>query len=625
MRSSSLSVLAISIVLPAISAPAFSQTETTLDPVVVSGGLTPMRAADYGRAFSVVTAEEIEKRGITTVQDALRAVPGVSVNGTGREMGQVRIRGGEGDHTLVLIDGVPAAGGSREYMFAGLETNNIERIEVLRGPQAAFFGSNASSGVINIITRKAEGTGYGGQFELGNGHNVSAYTQVRGQNGGLRVSFGELKDNGHDLSGSNGEKDGMSRQWAQLSGDWQATERLSFSMLARWADEVHENDPEPDTGTGTNLTNILSDDPDSGSFRQEHALSFAARYGRTDERVVHHLSVANVISKSRWYLNNVPDRAETRSLKYRAEIGLDGSVASAGHVLNLLAERQLENFIGAYQPLTKRQQSSFAAEYRGNLADNLSLQFGLRHDLNTVYDDFTSWNAAISYQINDQIRLHASAGRARVLPTWSELYTVTSNFVGNPNLKPEINNSIDLGVEFSTADGRGLVDVTLFKERLKNEIYGVSNGTSSSPVNRVEDSDRQGVEVSGRWAMNQQLSFGANYTWLDATEWDGSPEIRRPKHELGLNATWVSQDDRLTLNGNLRLVSGNWDKARLSTGTVTAKMPTYAVVNVAASYKLRDNLTLTGRVNNLFDKDYADAWDYKSPERNIWVGVKADF
>src|SRR5690606_36821774 len=102
MRSSSLSVLVLSVMLPAISAPAFAQTETTLDPVVLSGGLTPMRAAGYGRAFSVVTAEEIEKRGITTVQDALRAFPGVLVNGTGREMGQVRIRGGEGDHTLVV-------------------------------------------------------------------------------------------------------------------------------------------------------------------------------------------------------------------------------------------------------------------------------------------------------------------------------------------------------------------------------------------------------------------------------------------------------------------------------------------------------------------------------------------
>ncbi|WP_158617326.1 TonB-dependent receptor plug domain-containing protein [Falsigemmobacter faecalis] len=623
MRSSSLSVLTLSLVLPAVSVPAFAQTETALDPVVLSGGLAPIRAADYGRAFSILTAEEIEKRGITNVQDALRALPGVSVNGAGREMGQVRIRGGEGDHTLVLIDGVPAAGGSREYMFAGLETNNIERIEVLRGPQSAFFGSNASSGVINIITRKAEGTGYGGQLELGNGHNASVYTQARGKNSGLRLSFGELKDNGHDLSGSNGEKDGMSRQWAQLSGDWQATERLSFSVLARWADEVHENDPEP--GTGTNFTNILRDDPDAGSFRQEHALTFGARFGRNEERIVHHLSVSNVISKSRWYTNIVADRAETKSLKYRAEIGLDGNVASAGHVINLLAERQLENFVGAYQSLTKRQQSSFAAEYRGDLQDNLSVQVGLRHDLHTVYDNFTSWNIAASYQVNDQIRLHSSAGRARVLPTWGELYSVSTSFVGNPNLKPEINNSIDLGLEFSTTDGRGVFDITLFKEELRNEIYSVWNGSSSTPTNRSAPSKRQGVEFSGTWAAHDQLTFGANYTWLDAQEWNGRPETRRPRHELGLNATWASQDSRLTLNGNLRLVSGNWDTAWLSTGSVTAKMPSYAVVNVAANYRLRDNITLTGRVNNLFDKDYADAWDYKSPERNIWVGVKADF
>ena len=127
----------------------------TLDPVLPSGGLFPIVADAYGRAHTVLTAEEIEEHGIRSVQDALHEVPGVAVNSTGSSFTQVRIRGAEANHTLILIDGVPATGGNDEYILTGLETANIERIEVLRGPQSVYFGSNASAGVVNIITRKA--------------------------------------------------------------------------------------------------------------------------------------------------------------------------------------------------------------------------------------------------------------------------------------------------------------------------------------------------------------------------------------------------------------------------------------------------------------------------------------
>ncbi|MCZ4257203.1 Plug domain-containing protein [Sulfitobacter sp. G21635-S1] len=140
------SVLASAAVVPFFTTAALAQDHFDLGEIIVSGGLTPIEAEAPGRAASVVTAQQIEERGIATVQDALRALPGVSVNGSGSSFTQVRLSGGEANHTLILIDGIEASGGDGEYILSGLETANIERIEVLRGPQSVYYGSNASGG-----------------------------------------------------------------------------------------------------------------------------------------------------------------------------------------------------------------------------------------------------------------------------------------------------------------------------------------------------------------------------------------------------------------------------------------------------------------------------------------------
>lgn len=148
--------------LAPLAAPAQETTTAAdtlvLDPIVIPGGLSPLRAADYARSYSVMTAAEMAARGVSSVQDALRRLPGVAVTSTGDSFTQVRIRGSEYNHVLVLIDGVEAnSPGSGEYLFAGMDLGDVERIEVLRGPQSTTFGSNAGAGVIAITTRGGTG------------------------------------------------------------------------------------------------------------------------------------------------------------------------------------------------------------------------------------------------------------------------------------------------------------------------------------------------------------------------------------------------------------------------------------------------------------------------------------
>lgn len=607
--------------LSAFAMPAQAQEPTALDPIIVSGGLTPIEAARYGRAASVITAQEIEERGILSVQEALRAVPGVSVNGTGHSSTQVRIRGGEGNHTLILIDGVEAAGGDGEYILTGLETANIERIEVLRGPQSVYYGSNASAGVINIITKK--GTGgfeHGGSAELGAGWMASGFVAYRDARGGLSLGVTKRDDEGWDYSGSDGEKDGITRQTLTLAGDYEVAEGLRLGFTYRKSEERYEYDS--NSYTAMTADQYVVDDPTQFSNRDEQTMQVYADYTGPGGRMSGRLSYERT-NNAQGDNGFAPTETEGDALRLRLSYGLDGPVSSGAHILSLLAEHETDS--SSSNPLYARENDSVALEYRGSFAGGLDVQLGARFDDNSVFGDSVTWTAAASYTLAGGIRLHASAGTGVVNPSYFELYANSFGYTGNPTLDPERNKSFDIGVEVPFAQGRGVIDVTYFNETLTDEITSVSTGPSTySYINQTGDSDRQGVEVSGRFAATDNLDLRLNYTWLDASNPDGSIEVRRPKHELGLGATLRTFGGRGTLSADARYVAGNYD-TQFFGSYATARLPDYWKVDLAATYDVSDNVSLNARVENLFDTDYSDSWGYASRGRTIYVGLSAQF
>ena len=609
----------------ALSAPAQAQDTVTLSPIIVSGGLTPIAAARYGRAASVITAQEIEERGILSVQDALRAVPGVSVNGTGHSSTQVRIRGGEGNHTLILIDGVEAAGGDGEYILTGLETANIERIEVLRGPQSVYYGSNASAGVVNIITKK--GTGgfeYGGSAEYGAGWMASGFVAFRDDRGGLSLGATKRDDEGWDYSGADGEKDGITRQTLTLAGDYEVAKGLTLGFTYRTSEERYDYD---NTNSGaTAPSGYVVDDPSQFSNRDEKTMQVYAEYETPGGQLTGRLSHERT-ENAQGYNGFTPTVTKGEATKLRLSYGLDGAVSEGGHILSLLAEREADS--ASSNPVYARKNDSLALEYRGSFDSGLDLQLGARYDDNSVFGDSVTWNAAVSYQMDSGVRLHASAGTGVVNPSYSELYSNSTwsgiTYLGNPALNPERNRSFDIGVEVPFAEGRGIVDVTYFNETLTDEITSVQTGaTTYSYANQAGDSKRQGIEISGRFAATEDLDLRFGYTYLDATNPNGSVEVRRPKHELAIGATLTTFGGRGTLSADARYVAGNFDTQYFGS-YATAQLPDYWAVDVAASYEVNANLRLTARVENLFDTAYSDSWGYASRGRTVYVGLSSSF
>ncbi|QEW17893.1 Colicin I receptor precursor [Marinibacterium anthonyi] len=606
---------------------------TELGEIVVSGGFTPIEAQRYGRAATVITAEEIEARGITTVQDALRAVPGVQVNGSGDSFTQVRIRGGEANHTLVLIDGIEAAGGDSEYVFSGLDTANIDRIEVLRGPQSVFYGSNASAGVINIITRSGGyGSEYGGTVEVGtDGYRGSARVSTRTDKGGLAFNTAYDDDKGYDLSGSDGEKDGIRRGTVQLTGDYLVTPDLTLGFNFRRSEERYREDSTD--YLATTADQYVVDDPVPYSDRHEQIAQVWGQYDSLGGRLTHRLSYERTdfdqsANGGAW------TETDTQSAKYIASFGIDGpAVDTASHLLNVFLEWQRDS--SSTNPLYERETSSVALEYRGTFDNGLSIQLGARRDVNDVFADATTWTASGSYTTATGIRLHASAGKGIVNPTYFELYSDedygTQVYLGNPDLKPEENTGFDLGVELPFLQGRGLVDVTYFNETLTNEIVSyfagvdpVSGASVFSYENEDGDSPRQGVELAAQLAATDALSLRLSYTYLDAENPDGSVEIRRPRHDILLSATHDIFGGRGSVTGDLHYVAGNYDTQYWG-AYATEELANYATVDVSAQYDLTDNLVLTGRITNLLDKEYSDVWGYASRGRAAYIGLRASF
>ncbi|WP_254604366.1 TonB-dependent siderophore receptor [Leisingera sp. ANG59] len=631
MRKASLSLAAALAAAPAI-ATAQDSVVTDLGEIIVSGGFTPVEAQKYGRSVSVLTSEEIEDRGITTVQDALRSVPGVMVNGSGDSFTQVRIRGAEANHTLILIDGVEAAAGDSEYILSGLDTANIERIEVLRGPQSVFYGSNASAGVINIITKSGGiGTEYGGSAEAGSdGYRASARVSSRTERGGIAFSFAHDNDDGYDASGEGGEEDGIRRNTLQLKGDYLVTGRLKLGFNFRTSDERYDSDRT--SFTATDAASYVVDDPTQFSDRDEQLAQVFAELDTFGGRLKHQLSLERTdFDRSR--NGGTPTETKTEAAKYLLSFGLDGQQADqANHLLNAMLEWEEDS--SSSNPDFRRKTNSIALEYRGSFDNGLDLQLGVRHDSNSAFEDATSWNASASYTFaGSGVRLHSSAGTGIVNPSYFELFADEDygsfTYSGNQNLQPEENRSFDIGIEVPFLQGRGLVDVTYFDETLTGEIesYVVDD---TAPVwdytyrNQAGDSDRKGVEVSASLEATDSLYLNLAYTYLDASNPDGSVEVRRPEHELLLSATLDTFNGRGSITTDIRHVAGNWDTQWFNSST-DAELDDYTTVNVSAQYELTDNAVLTGRVTNLFDEDYADVWGYAKRGRAAYIGVRASF
>jgi vitamin B12 transporter len=349
----SAALAAVVLSLPA-TAGAQEGTFTFLGRLILAAGLTSAPEAALPRVVTVVTGEELRQRGIDQAADALRAVPGVAVNracGPGG-LTQLRLRGTEGRHVQVILDGVrldPAQNG--EFDFAGLQTADIERIEVIRGPQSVFFGSNTIGGVISITTRRATEPGVSGQVGLEGGSDGTLggdfQLGLRGERGGLTFSGVARNEGGYDISATpGGVADGMRNRTLNLAGDWQVSDtwRLGFLLRAR----NQTNDSDPQQYAAGPISDIVFDRDDFLSF-QERIAGVTAEGDLADGRLRMTLRASHFIRDSQRFTAAVrgsDDTADRTELTIRRVWVLDGGTPdTARHTLAFGIDRTTEGFV----------------------------------------------------------------------------------------------------------------------------------------------------------------------------------------------------------------------------------------------------------------------------------------
>jgi len=567
---------------------------------------------------SVLSQFDIKARGQSYISDLLRTLPGVSVNSSGPANGltQIRMRGTEASHVLVLIDGVEVANPSAgEFDFAGLRAEDIARIETLRGEQSALYGSDAIGGVINIITHAGETSEHHSVSIEGGTHNtlegqISAIVPLG--NAALSINGNAFTTDGYDISGQGGERDGS--QSRNLNIGLNNVEFGGINFSAKGSTSHLDTEFDSDTDFNGRLDNT-----DSHSIVKTQA-------GRVDARF-ETAGFSNLIT-----LSTLKTQTDTRggfaSVSKGKRTHLNWAVEKefGDHAITFLGETERESYditpSFATSPTSPKNTTyALAADYR-YAGEAISLTGSLRQDFNNRFDDALTWRAGAGYVFeNIGGRIRASIGKGVKNPSLIELFGFfpESNFVGNPDLTPE--KSIGYSIGYDQELGDFDLSVDYFRSDLEDEIFTDFSSFPFLARNRVTDSKREGVELEGRFDNGGPISARVSVTFLDAEE-NGVREIRRPEFLSSGTFTWKATE-ALSVTGSIDHTGKQTDTDFATFSPVT--LDAFTLVGLNASYDVNDVVTLSLRAQNLLDEDYQEVVGYASQGRTIFFGIRARF
>lgn len=618
--------------------------DVVLDEILVTGGREPVSSEKVGRAHTVLTSKQLEDSQSLYVADALRQVPGLAVSRTGAVGGltQVRLRGAEGNHVLVLVDGIEVSElSSGEFDFGGLAVADIDRIEVLRGPQSALWGSNALAGVIHIVTKSGSRGGfeYGARSEGGTDGTALVSGYLRGGEDKYDYALSGIfrRSDGFNISDFGSEKDGDYNTTLNFKGSADLAPWLTFDATARYVFRETDTDDQ-DFAFPATPTQGLVIDSDDQSTSEEFYTGFGLNLDTLDGLLTHvaRFEITDVTRKN--ISDDVRSSASTGTryhASYQASANFETpDFLSAVHTLTGAFEFEHENFRAlrpVFDPtqLDKRSRNlfGFIGEYRGEFFDSLFLSAAVRHDDNDRFRDATTFSVSGAYIVPEfETRLHGSVGTGVTNPSFFEQFGfIPASFIGNPNLRPERSFAWDIGVEQPLLDGQLVVDVTYFNARLKDEIQTNFVGFATTPVNLNGTSTREGIEVGLTAYPLDDLTVRASYTYTDAEEPSGLQEVRRPHHAAAVNVSYAFADGR----GNAfvdAIYNGEMEDLEFINATPQTRvtLDDYTVVNIGGSFRITETTQVYGRVENLFDEVYEEVFGFNTRGITAFFGVRVD-
>ncbi|MGB3469508.1 MAG: TonB-dependent receptor [Erythrobacter sp.] len=592
-------------------------------PILVTASRDAGVAARYftGSA-TIVTPEQIEQRQIRDIADVLRDVPGVAVSSVAGQT-QLRLRGGEANHVLVLVDGIEVSDpGSGEFDIGTLQAEIGSRLEVIRGPQSALYGNDAVTGVIAYESASGRAReGFDAFLEGGTNNTIngSARTGFNGSGWDAALSATVVSTDG-EPNARGGTRD-IGRDSYTVSG--KGSVRLAENFTLRGAGRYTLNEGQFNNQAG----GLVVDSPGTRFENESVSALIGARLEVLEGSWVHDLS-AQITDADRQTDAPTGFPSSTESDRFKASYVTSYAFGGRDHRLTFAADYELEGFnnVLTFDDRNEVENVGFVGEYRYD-GDGFNFSASVRHDINDLFEDATTFRAGAGYSITDTTRLRAAVGSGVKNPTLSELFGFFDGvFVGNPDLQPEKSTSWEVGVAQSIADGAVTLSVTYFNAELENEIFVTFPAPAfvQTPGNRVTDSAQQGVEVALAARLGGGFTFNGAYSFLDAEE-AGVEEIRRPDHIASAVLDWASSDDRAGVNLAVRY---NGDATDNNFGTFPATVETvqaFTLVNLNARYQLAEGLEVFARAENLLDEDYEQVFSFVAPGRQVLAGFSARF
>lgn len=589
---------------------AHSAFATDLDPIIVTATRTAQTADETLASVTVITREKIERQQASSVQDVLRGVAGLAIANTGGlgKATSVFLRGTESDHVLVLIDGVKVGSATLgTTAFQHIPVEQIERIEIVRGPRSSLYGSEAIGGVIQIFTRKGGGA-LKPFFSIGGGSHQT-YSASAGVSGGGERGWFNVSASGIDTGGFNAcdgrpppggagcftyepDKDGYRNLSGSLRAGYRFDNGLEMDVRALRAEGKNEFD-----GRFVN---------ESESVQQ--ILGGTLRFSPADRW---HITLT--AGRSRDESDNFKDGAfRSRFDTERDTLSFQNDLSFApDHLLTVGADYQDDRIDSttAYA-VTSRDNTGLFTQYQGRFGAH-DVQLSLRRDDNKQFGNRNTGGAAWGYAPSEGLRLTASYGTAFKAPTFNELYFPG---FGNPNLRPEESRSFELGLGGKAVWGRWSLNA--YETRVDDLI--AFDAATWAPVN-IDQARIRGLEAVlgtqlGGWDLNTNLtlldpenrSVGAN---------DGNVLPRRARQSLRLDAD--RDFGRYRLGATLLAAGKRYDDL-----ANTRALGGYATIDLRAEVALAKDWRVQARVENLFDKDYQTAAFYNQPGRGLYLTLR---
>ncbi|HTC84926.1 MAG TPA: TonB-dependent receptor [Rhizomicrobium sp.] len=618
-----------SVALVALIAPAFAQTND--ENVVVSATRIPTPVAEIASSVTVITAADIEARQQRSLPDVLRSVPGVNIVQSGGAGGQTSlfIRGTNSNHTKVLLDGIDISDPSTANGVADLSkllTGDIAKVEVLRGPQGALYGSDAIGGVVNIITQSGEGPmkitadAEGGSFDTFN---------QRGSVSGSEGDFRYAATVQHFLSGATpvtplkllrpGEKrndDFYDNVSATTKLGYQVSDDFDLGLVGRYTNSLGKITGDAfDFATFASFPSPTRTRIETLQYETRGTAHLILWDGRLDQTLG--LAYGHSILATQ-----DPDNGNGRQIGDRIKLDWQGNIrVMDGHTLVLGAETARDALhpgvaFGFPSPLSRGITTNAGfAELQSDFGMGLYDSVSVRYDDNSRFGDRTTWRVAPAWVIGNT-KLKASAGTGFKAPALQQLY---GTFGGNAFLKSETSFGYDVGVEQSLFDGAVTGGVTWFQNNIRNLI--VSGPAPGFRLMNVGRARTDGVESFIAWKALDTLTLRADYTYTDALDAGAKLALlRRPRHKASVNADWQASDD-LSLDATLLYVGPQIDGNR-DFSVPRLKMPDHVTLDLAASYRLTGKWSLFGRIENLTDTDYQSPDGFLRPRIGAYAGIK---